>query len=356
MHKSGRIPGLDGVRALSIILVLFAHVANGVTSLAPYAAFGVSIFFVLSGFLITRLLCLEEDREREISLPSFYLRRSLRILPPAILFIATVSALASFGWARVSDHEVLYSVLFLRNILATNEVTHLSNLWSLAIEEQFYLLWPLVFLLLRTNRKRLVFATVLYLACPFWAHLIFRLAGGADRVNGWRFDLRYDALMAGAALALLWHDCKFQCLVQNRFFRSGYAPALGVLGMIAGCYGLPRPIQAFSTTLSFISVALFINFAVQVPDGKLGRVLNWTPVVWIGQLSYSLYLWQQPFCWHSSLSVVGHFPLNVVTSLILAALSFYLLEAPLAAIRKRVPYIRNPRWTRALEPSVATAG
>jgi peptidoglycan/LPS O-acetylase OafA/YrhL len=333
-----RIPGLDGIRALSIILVLFAHLADGITPWAQYGAFGVESFFVLSGYLITWLLCVEEDKRGEISLLSFYTRRALRILPPAFLYIAVASLLGVLGLASVADNEPLYCLLFVRNLMVSGS-THLGHFWSLAIEEQFYLLWPLAFLLLRSDRRRLFVSGALFLAAPFWQHLMFRLAGGAMYVNSQRFDLRYNALIAGCCLALLRHDGKLRLVAANRVLTSTPAALIALGATIAGCAGLAG---AFSTSLAFVGVAAVINFAVERESGVIGGFLNWGPIIWIGQLSYSLYLWQQVFCWRSQIRWLGQFPQNIVAALGAAALSYYLLETPLAKIRRRVPYLDNP--------------
>ncbi|MGB6941381.1 MAG: acyltransferase [Bryobacteraceae bacterium] len=335
-----RIPGLDGIRALSIILVLFAHLADRITPWSQYGAFGVEVFFVLSGFLITWLLCLEEDKRGPISLPSFYARRALRILPPAFLYIAAASLLGLAGLADVAHNEPLYCIFFVRNLMQHGGV-HLGHFWSLAIEEQFYLLWPVGFLLLGSARRRLVFSIALFIVQPFWQHLAFKLAGGAMNVNSWRFDLRYGALMAGCCLALLRHDPKMRALASSRALRSMPAALLALAAIVAGYAGLP--IRAFSDSLSDIGVAVFINYAVERKTGPIGGFLNWQPVMWIGQLSYSLYLWQQIFCYHSKLPWVGQFPQNVVAAFVAAAASFYLLETPLAEVRRRVPYLPNPK-------------
>jgi peptidoglycan/LPS O-acetylase OafA/YrhL len=130
------------------------------------------VFFVLSGFLITWLLCFEEDKRREVSLPSFYARRALRILPPALVYIACVSFLGWLGLASVTRMEPLYAVFFVRNLMPDGG-RHLAHFWSLAIEEQFYLLWPLAFLLLRSNSRRLICAVALFAMAPFWSHAMF---------------------------------------------------------------------------------------------------------------------------------------------------------------------------------------
>jgi peptidoglycan/LPS O-acetylase OafA/YrhL len=221
-----------------------------------------------------------------------------------------------------------------------SDSTHLAHFWSLAIEEQFYLLWPVVFVLLRSDRRRLFFSGALFLAAPFWQHLMFRLAGGAMYVNSWRFDLRYNALIAGCFLALLRHDGKLRLIAANRLLTSTPAALVALAATVAGCAGLAG---ALSTSLSFVGVAAFINFAVERKNGVIGGFLNWVPMIWISQLSYSLYLWQQLFCWRSQIPWLGQFPQNIVAAFGAAALSYYLLEIPLGDIRKRVPYLDNPQ-------------
>ena len=199
MQGETRIPGLDGIRALSIILVLLCHVLNGVTTWSEYGAFGVESFFVLSGFLITWLLCLEEDKRGAVIAVYgvfLYARRALRILPPAFLYIACASLLGVWGLADLARNEAFYAAFFVRNLMP-NGGLHLAHFWSLAIEEQFYLLWPVGFLLLRSDRRRIVFTVLLIVAAPFWRHAMYTAAGGAMWVNSWRFDLRYDASDGG---------------------------------------------------------------------------------------------------------------------------------------------------------------
>jgi peptidoglycan/LPS O-acetylase OafA/YrhL len=279
MSGEKRIPGLDGIRALSIMLVVLGHVSYGVTVWSKYGGFGVESFFVLSGFFITWLLCVEEDRRGAISLPSFYARRSLRILPPAFLYIASVSLLAVLGLADLAPKEPLYAAFFVRNLMADGGL-HLAHFWSLAIEEQFYLLWPLLFLLLRSNRQRLVFTAALIVAAPFWRHAMYSMVGGAMWVNSWRFDLRYDGLMVGSCLALLRHDGQFAWLAGNRMIRSTPAALVALGAIVAGCAGLPM--RALSASLSLIGVAAFINHAVECPEGMIGSFLNWRPIVCVG--------------------------------------------------------------------------
>jgi peptidoglycan/LPS O-acetylase OafA/YrhL len=345
------------------MLVLFHHSFDQVVPWAQYGTFGVQIFFVLSGFLITWLLCVEEGKHGTISLPAFYARRSLRILPPAFLYIAVVSLLGLIGLADVARNEPLFSAFFVRNIMEHGGI-HLGHFWTLAIEEQFYLLWPLGFLLLKSVRQRLVFCVILFIAAPFWARVVFKLQDMAwhahpsqfgakfltlaSGVNPLRFDLEYSPLIAGCALALLRQDRELCRFASSRILRSTPVALLAVAAMAAGCANLPTPFLASS--LSTIGVAVFINFAVQSESGVIGGFLNWAPVMWIGGLSYSLYLWQQVFCYHSRLPWFGQFPQNVIAAFIAASLSYYLLEIPLAKVRKRIHFIANPRL---LSPELA---
>lgn len=347
--NSSRIAGLDGLRAVSIGLVLFCHMCNG-WWLAVYGAFGVSVFFVLSGFLITSLLCLEEDRHGVISLAGFYLRRALRILPPAILFLMVVQALGSIGRADVWPGDLLHSLLFVRNM--TPGGGHTGHFWSLAIEEQFYLLWPLVFLLLRSDKRRLVFVASLFVVSPFWYFMRVHLQTG--QINSGAFDIRSVWLLAGCTLALLRRDEKCAHALRAPLFQHATIPWLGV-GLICYASSTLFRMGAFAPLTQSVGVVLVINYAVE----HSGGFLNWAPMVWLGNLSYSLYLWQQIFCWQSKLGLLGHFPVNLVGAVAAASCSFYFLERPLANLRRRVPHIPNGillRWSgsRSQIPVIAT--
>ena len=147
-----RLPGLDGLRACSIVEVMVSHLA--ITNRLPWipafivallgirGGWGVTVFFVISGFLITHLLVLEETRSGRISLGAFYARRALRILPPALAYLAVVAVAAFAGWVRVTPTDLLSSVFFFRNLTQSPDL-YTAHFWSLSIEEQFYLCWPL---------------------------------------------------------------------------------------------------------------------------------------------------------------------------------------------------------------------
>jgi peptidoglycan/LPS O-acetylase OafA/YrhL len=337
-----RISGLDGLRALSICLVIFNHVASGF-AVSSYGVFGVSIFFVISGFLITWLMCGEEDRYGEVSLRSFYVRRALRILPPAFLFLAAVQILGWFGLADVAPYDTFYCTTFLRNILGAG--IHTAHFWSLSVEEQFYLGWPLLFIVLRTNRSRLILAFGSFCILPFWQHLVFVMHHGARFVNSERFDMRCGFIIAGCCLALANHDPRLRSALQT--MRT--AP-IGIASVALCAWAISPffPVRLFAGSCAAIAVALVINSVIDREHG----LLDWKPVVWIGNLSYSIYLWQQIFCLHSRLGWLGVFPINVLASVAFACGSYYLIERPLAKMRSRVPHYINPSILSRLSSKV----
>src|SRR5271170_4544592 len=214
-----RLSGLDGIRAISITLVLVFHLTAS-AGLRPWeaGAFGVDIFFVLSGFLITWLICGEEAETATISLRAFYTRRALRILPPAITYLAALVILARFGWGSISLSDITHCLLFVRNLFGGAVTT--AHYWTLSVEEQFYLLWPIAMVLLRTNRTRLKIASLLVLAAPFWRFVNYHWLGTAATINGARFDLRYDAILIGCCLALLRNDPSLGKYLQQGILQS----------------------------------------------------------------------------------------------------------------------------------------
>lgn len=334
---AGRLTGLDGLRAVSILGVLVAHVLEKRYSWAHHGGFGVEVFFTISGFLITWLLCSEDSKNGSISIRQFYVRRALRILPPAFAFLSAVFVLGLFHLAEVHPGDVFYSAAFVRNILGTGE--HTGHFWSLAIEEQFYLIWPTVFLLLGSNRKRLIFIASLVVIFPAWFY--YRVHYGA---NPGAFDVRCNFLLAGCGLALARRDQRLSSWLSAPWSRHLLVPVIALLplGLIRSPYLL---MDGLVGTVKSLAVAAIINYAVQ----RRGFILDSKPLVWIGQLSYSLYLWQQVFCWHSQIPWLGSLPFNLLAATAAAAGSYYLIERPALRLRdrfmgKRVSSSKQPAY------------
>lgn len=319
-----RIPGLDGLRAISIAGVVTSHVGHE-RGAFHYGSFGVEIFFVLSGFLITHLLCSEEERHGQISLRGFYRHRAFRILPAAFAYLIAVSLWTSW-------RDLLHCAFFVRNLTSSgSDLT--SHFWSLSIEEQFYLCWPLAFLLLRSNRRRLKVALFLFAAAPFWRLAAIHLQG-TQILGTFRTDLMYDRLLGGCCLALLLH-CSDRMGAQS-FMQSKAALVLAIASL---AWTVPHQQQLLSPTCRIAAVAVVINYVIRRPGGWL----NWAPVVWLGRLSYSLYLWQQPFCWRASAPIISAFPFNLAASLMMSSASLYLVETPFLRLRDGISRRRVAR-------------
>jgi peptidoglycan/LPS O-acetylase OafA/YrhL len=341
-----RLPGLDGMRAVAVMGVIGIHLwsvgAFPFTrfwwDLVRYGGDGVLVFFVLSGFLITWLLLSEEADAGKIHLGSFYLRRALRILPPALAYLLVLRLLGKLGYINVAWGDVARAAFFVRNIYfgPPAETVHY---WSLAVEEQFYVFWPLLLLLI-PRRARLHTTVLLILAAPVWRYHLLA-DGPLGFREAWRTDYVYDALLIGCLLALLRQDAR-----AGRVLRASSAghPAI-LLISLAAFAASHMPIAdtrlggAICPSFFYAGIAMGINYLLFGGRASVDRFLNWRPVVWVGKLSYSLYLWQQLFCFQEAgfrVFWVKGFPQNVLLSFICAALSFYLIERPFQWLRARL--------------------
>ena len=362
----GRIASLDGLRAISILLVIGLHWINAVTRPRTGADYdgpwlmllngdlGVSVFFVISGFLITHLLLREHDRTGTLDLKAFYVRRSFRIWPAYFTFLGVVAALQVLHVFWVGIGNLLAAATFTFNYAPHVGSWWVGHSWSLSVEEQFYLAWPLAVRLLDRRHVGRV-AIALILAAP-----LVRLAEVVCLPDANIFVLRLsrmvhtrlDGLMFGCAAALFYGRPTFQRFVAAAE-RWGVT-ALAVAYLIASpelerrCPWLLRAALAF--TLQGACISLVLVWAIRHVDGPVGRFLNWRPVVHVGHISFSLYLWQQLFFVSLNTSWTGRFPANLLLAFALAELSFFAIEQPFLRLRDRVTgHRRNPR------PAAATA-
>src|SRR5438067_6736963 len=166
---SRRMPSLDGLRAVSIALVLVGHLAGSrgflsfdtIAKAGDLGNLGVRTFFVISGFLITGLLAAEREKSGRVDLTAFYFRRALRIFPAFFVFLAAVVLLSRIGFAELDRRDFLQAVTYTFNYRGASSNFSLKHLWSLAVEEQFYLIWPLTFASLAAVTRRRTLAAVL---------------------------------------------------------------------------------------------------------------------------------------------------------------------------------------------------
>jgi peptidoglycan/LPS O-acetylase OafA/YrhL len=343
-----RIPGLDGLRAVAVLLVFIGH-ADLPTVVG--AGTGVTVFFFLSGYLITTLLRRERAQTGRIGLRDFYLRRALRILPPLYVFLAVSAALGASGEVTGSVSGVGLAAALLHY---TNFVMLFGNsslllpgagvLWSLAVEEHFYLVFPLLYLaILPLSRKwQGVVLGALCSSCLVWrCVLVLALGGDYDRTY-YGTDTRADALLLGCLLAVVANPV----LDRVRMRSTAALPVLcaGGLLVVAG-EQLPA---AWAATVgqTLQDVGLFVAFTaiLSAPRSLAGRVLEWRPLARLGVLSYTFYLFHG-----LALTVLedhtqlGTYPRAAVAFLGTLAVSQAVhvgVERPLARLRRRLSHQR----------------
>jgi peptidoglycan/LPS O-acetylase OafA/YrhL len=249
--------------------------------------------------------------------------------------LAAVVAAAAMGAVRLAPNDIAHTLTYTSNYYPDRS-WFVGHTWSLSVEEQFYLLWPAV-LILAGTRRAFVIAALVVLAAPVirlveWE--FFRAATGSG--IGARFETVADSIAIGCLLAgarpWLHKTAWYPRLLASPFF--AVVPLLAVLGNLTH----DHPIVSFAAgmTLSNVCVALALDWAVTFHDGRIGRVLNAAPLVFVGWLSYSLYLWQQPFLNRASTSMVASFPLNIILTVVLALVSYYVVERPSLRLRKTV--------------------
>jgi peptidoglycan/LPS O-acetylase OafA/YrhL len=341
-RAGARIPSLDGLRAISIALVLFAHMCgtrNFPLSVATenfwgLGEFGVTVFFVISGFLITGLLLQEVSHAGRIQLGRFYLRRTLRIFPPYYTLLVALGVAWTLGAVALSGTDLARGATYTSNYYLDRS-WFMGHTWSLSVEEQFYLLWPAVLLLAGLRRGFFIAAAVVLLS-PFIRVAEWELFRSAGADIGVRFETVADSIATGCLLAgtrtYLHRAPLYRRLLASRAFVA--IPAIAVLANLTH----DHPLVSFGLGMTAVNVAiaLCIDWAVTHDAGRIGRMLNAAPLVFLGWISYSLYLWQQPFLNRASPSVFAAFPLNLVCVVMLALLSYYVVERPALRLRKAI--------------------
>jgi len=342
---SQRIPSLDGLRAISILAVLLGHVAyachfqNWITS--AYAHYGVRVFFVISGYLITTLLLEEESRFGRISLSQFYLRRTFRIFPVSYLYLLAMTpfvAMAAWKWVVVW----FYGSTYLQDL-----PWNLSHLWSLSVEEQFYLVWPLAIVASRRHAKKLAWLAILIAVV---AQYVVGRKFSALVTPSFFFPCVMDSLAAGCLLAL--YRPRLPRISPIWWLLLLVAPLISRAGVIQTGWPIPQLFAHLSTVIFDALVAVLIVEVTKYPP----KWLNSRILVWIGLLSYSLYVWQMPF-----LNPAYNINPAIAVLLVFAAasLSYYFWERPILKwsqkfVRRRMN--KPARLNVPTAPQVKTRG
>jgi len=355
-----RIPSLDGLRAVSIGLVVIAHLSGTRGFPLPAAGtaltvshVGVQTFFVISGFLITGLLLHELGRDGRIRLGRFYFRRTLRIFPPYYAFLAALVIAEAIGILILSPGDVAHAVTYTSNYDASRS-WWIGHTWSLGVEEQFYLLWPATLVLLGMRRGLVVAASIVVLTPLIRLAELQFFPAYVDGI-GARFETIADAIAIGCVLACT-RTFLHTTPLYMRLLRSplmAAAPVLVFAGSMLGDH--PRIAYVIGQPIATLAMALVLDWAVTFPAGRIGRVLNAAPLAFIGLISYSLYLWQQPFLNRSSSLWWSAFPANIILAVACAVASYYVIERPSLVLRARLEKRGKPLCAPDPLPSSAAA-
>ncbi len=347
---SGRIPSLDGLRGVAILMVLLGHgfitmppAANHWLFYAGNAQLGVNIFFALSGLLIYNLSARETQRTGRFDWKLFYVRRVLRIFPCFYLYLAVLTVLMGLGWIVLSRRMLLSAATFSLNYRPLWDHQEgrynyevIGHYWTLALEEQFYLTWPLL-MFLHFRRRLLAFLMVVMAAAPLIRVASYFLAPGTRGAINLMFHTQFDSIAAGVLLGVLLRREASRRWLERAASRGWLVAGLLVFltyvsPLLAfrwrGSYGL-----TVGKSLDLVSLGVVITAAVSFPASRLFRLLNWRPLAYVGVLSYSLYVWNNLF-----LLGMGRwfnvFPWNLGCVVAMALLSHYLVENPFLRLKE----------------------
>jgi len=342
--KSSRIPSLDGLRAISIMLVMVSHFAYIKNFPLPkvidplwldrLGPLGVRVFFVISGFLITSLLLGELETNQSINLGRFYLRRTLRIFPPYYFFVLVMIVLSRLNWVELYNRDIIHAFTYTINYYPERSWV-IGHAWSLSVEEQFYLLWPAL-LILAGKRRGLWIALAFILLAPFIRLGYYYLKPAfVEYELGYRFETTADAIAVGCLLAGM-----YSWLIRQPLFHRVVKSRLFILVPILVLFASQiNPIRIrylfLAISIQNIGIAACIVWSIIHSTGRVGKVLNAKPVVYIGVMSYSIYLWQQPFLNPFSSLYINQFPINIILVAGAALVSYYLIERPSLQLRRR---------------------
>ena len=364
------MPGLDGLRALAVLAVIAYHLHLG---WAPGGMLGVGVFFTLSGYLITDLLLGQHETTGTLQLADFWRRRARRLLPALSVLLAVVTA-----WVTLLDRPqlsalrgvVLAAVGYVTNwwLIAQHSSyfaqfgppSPLGHLWSLAVEEQFYLVWPwLLWLGLRWTRgrpgtrSRLAAATALLAALSaIEMATLYRPGYDPTRIYDGS-DTRAFALLIGAALAFVWPSRHLRGGITRGARRILDGAGVTGLAVIVGLICCTNEYSAFlyrgGMVLLSVATALVVGTAAS-PASRIGRALGWGPLRWLGVRSYGIYLWHYPIIVlttpASGRDTLARGALQVAASIGVAELSWRYIEEPVrrGAIGRCLTRARAARW------------
>jgi peptidoglycan/LPS O-acetylase OafA/YrhL len=334
-----RIPSLDGLRAVSILFVLLGHSVQSATRLANVAhhlaMLGVRIFFVISGFLITSILAKEADQTGGVDFKRFYVRRAWRLMPAFYAYLLFALGMTICGLLPLHAKDFAFAAGYIMNYYPAGGPWAVGHFWSLSVEEQFYFVWPVVFVFAGLRRAPRTLTSVL-VAAPLVRFALLPWKHSLGPTYGTMFPCICDTVAAGCLLALV------RARLHRRPEYLGFLRSGAYLLLLPAALGLellmPEALSVvIGPSLTNIAIVVLMDGCMTFDKSWIARPLNTRLLATAGVMSYSIYLWQQPFLNHEQRAVWTTFPLNIVLALTLASLSYFLIEKPFLA------YGRKPR-------------
>jgi peptidoglycan/LPS O-acetylase OafA/YrhL len=344
------IPSLDGLRAISFLIVFMAHSGVGIILAVP-GGFGVTVFFFLSGYLITTLMRVEHETTGRVNVKAFYIRRALRILPPFYLILALACALTMT--------QLLPGTLQMGAVLA--QVLHFSNYWfiafgsggaaagtvpywSLAVEEHFYLVFPFLFLTLNRFLSYRGQARTYWMLCAavcVWRCVLVLWFGVPEDRTYLATDTRFDSILFGCALAMGTNPMLDRPIGGERVWKWGILPAGLALLLFTFTFRAPWFRETIRYSLQGLALTPVFIAAIRFPRWLPFRVLNARAVAFVGVLSFTLYLSHEIavialYTWFPALRPYQIALLAFTIAFVFSVVIHQLVEKPSAALRKRL--------------------
>ncbi|WP_316797821.1 acyltransferase [Pedobacter frigidisoli] len=341
-------PSLDGWRALAIIMVILGHAKLTVPNNTfyyqfferfIYAELGVRIFFILSGFLITSLLLKELVQNGKIVIYNFFIKRALRIFPVLYLYIITIYILNKYFNLGISNSPILGMLFYFTNFIMYNNPWLSSHTWSLSLEEQFYLIWPITICFIK--KRVWLFASILIILTQLlrvlWYKSGFYLETLGPFLNG------ADAIFLGSLLSIISFKGFISPLV--KYWRNQYFHFLAIFIVFFVYYSLHRGMLGkfllpFGYVLSDLAIGYLLLATIISTKGLIFNMLNNTIIIKLGVVSYSLYIWQQlfiiPLNYNPEILPRAQFPINILMSIFVAFISYYCFEIHFLNFKKRL--------------------
>jgi peptidoglycan/LPS O-acetylase OafA/YrhL len=328
-----RIQSLDGLRAIAICAVISGHLYGTISAPPPIVGnlsrLGVVLFFVISGFLITGLLLKEQKSTGTVSLRGFYFRRVMRIVPAFLVFVFAMIAAQRLGWIGLSWRDIVGALTWTVNYMPDRSWS-IGHLWSLSVEEQFYLLWPASVALLGFALSNKLAIGMFFLAPAVRAGMHILLPHSPLR-DLEVFPAVCDAIAIGCIIAIA-RDKLLMSRLWRLLTNSALALPLAAIAFAISTYSGRTIIDLIGTPFALLAIAAIVEGSTRW-SGIGFELLNNRPIIFMGHLSYSLYLWQQPFLNQHIAAPFTHFPLNICTVFVCALGSYNFIEKPFLKLR-----------------------